>query len=381
MAQSEIQLLSASAADSSIRLSRSVCAAAACYAILGGGISLLGWLLDIRRLTDWRNDDISMFANTAACAVLAGIALLLLVGQREESARSITARILAAMVALVGLLTLAEHLFAVDLGIDTLLSNRSWGQKASTAPMRMGPPASTAFVAIGVAILLASYGRAARRVASLLAILVVSIASLSLIGYWFGADELFGVAHYTGIAWQTSTMLMALGIGLVAAMPERGIMIALGRDDAGGAVLRRLIVPIIGIPLLLGWLRVLAQNAELYDMAFGTAVRTLAEIVLFVGLLWWTATGISQHADAARKAERGAARERGTVSGDCRGGKGCGSPQGRVPGHTRARIKKPVGADRQRAGDNEARGRRPRNVATGSRYDGAPIRADGAVGG
>jgi signal transduction histidine kinase len=89
----------------------------------------------------------------------------------------------------------------------------------------------------------------------------------------------------------------------MAAVPEHGIVAALGRDDAGGTVMRRLIVPIIVIPLVLGWLRIIGQEAGLYDLAFGTALRTLVEVVLLLGLLWWTANGISQHARAAKRAE------------------------------------------------------------------------------
>jgi hypothetical protein len=92
--------------------------------------------------------------------------------------------------------------------------------------MRMGPPASMSFLLLGMGLLLTTYGQASRRIASGLAMSVVAIASLSLIGYWFGADELFGVARLTGIAWQSSTMLVALSIGLMAAMPERGIVSA-----------------------------------------------------------------------------------------------------------------------------------------------------------
>src|SRR2546423_1773211 len=76
---------------------------------------------------------------------------------------------------------------------------------------------------LGAGLLLATFGRQARRIATMLATSVVFITSLSLIGYWFGADELFGVARYTGIAWQSSTMLAALGIGLMAALPRHGI--------------------------------------------------------------------------------------------------------------------------------------------------------------
>jgi signal transduction histidine kinase len=244
-----------------------------------------------------------MFVNTALCVALCGIALLCLVVRRDGAVRIAVARILAGVVAVVAALTIFELITNIDLGIDTFLFSQPWGQRAASAPMRMGTPASTSCLLLSIGLILSTYGIASRRIASGMATFVVAITSLSLIGYWFGADELFGIARVTGIAWQTSTILWALGIGLMASMPDRGIMLALGRDDAGGTVLRRLIVPIIGIPLLLGWLRVVGQQMNLYDVAFGTAVRTLAEIVLFVMLLWWTATGISAHAQAARQAE------------------------------------------------------------------------------
>src|SRR5262249_33592811 len=126
--------------------------------------------------------------------------------------------------------------------------------------------------------------------------------SLSLIGYWYDADQLYLIPRYTGIAWQTSTMLAALGIGLMAAIPDYGVIAILRRNDAGGHVARRLIVPIIGVPLLLGWVRLIGREDGFYDTAFGTAVRTMAEILLFTGLMWWTADGISRQAQIARAA-------------------------------------------------------------------------------
>jgi signal transduction histidine kinase len=101
-------------------------------------------------------------------------------------------------------------------------------------------------------------------------------------------------------------MIMSLGLGVIAVIPEHGIVAILSRDDAGGLVARRLMVPIVGLPLLLGWLRIVGQNDGLYDTAFGTAVRTLGEIMLLGGLLWWTADGISRQAQIARLAEQAA---------------------------------------------------------------------------
>jgi PAS domain S-box-containing protein len=283
---------------------RAVAITAAIYAIVGGVVTLVGWAADVQRLTDWNNDGISMFPNTAICAAWGGIALLLLAGSSNKPARHNAARGLAVLVALVGGLTLLEHLSGLDFGIDTLLVNRPWGQRASAAPMRMGPPASTSFFVLGAGLLLATTGPRGRRFASALALLVVSIVSLSLTGYLFGADQLFVVARFTGIALQTSTMLAALGIGLIAAIPEHGLAAILRRDDAGGLIVRRLMLPIFAVPLLLGWLRVRGQDVGLYDTAFGTSMLVLSMIAILIALLWWTADGISRQAQLARAAER-----------------------------------------------------------------------------
>src|SRR5207244_9012024 len=112
------------------------------------------------------------------------------------------------VVTVIAILTLVEHISGVSFGIDTLILNRPWGQRASAAPMRMGLPASTSFTILGIALLLAtSFARRARQIASVLAVAPVGIASMSLVGYLFGADQLFGIARLTVIALQSCMML------------------------------------------------------------------------------------------------------------------------------------------------------------------------------
>jgi PAS domain S-box-containing protein len=268
-----------------------------------GVLTLLGYALDVRRLTDWDGNGISMFPNAAVCAALSGLAILLLTAADDRKSRRIVVRVTAGIVGLVGGLTLLEHLASVDLGIDTLLFHRSWGQRAAVAPMRMGPPASSSYLIIGTGLFLATHGPRARRFASALAIGIVGIASLSLVGYWFGANQLFGVARFTGIAVQTSSALAAIGIGLIASLPEHGLAAMLRRDDPGGVIVRRLLLPILAISLVLGWLRVLGQEAGYFDTAFGTALLSLVMIAMFGALLWWTAKGVSRQAGLMRAAE------------------------------------------------------------------------------
>jgi PAS domain S-box-containing protein len=280
-----------------------IAAAGGTYALVVGVLTLLGYGLGVRRLTDWDDNGISMFPNAAACAALGGLALLLLPAAGGRKPWRIVVRVITGVVGLLGGLTLLEHLTGVTLGIDTLLFESQWGQRAAAAPMRMGPPASTSYLIIGAGLLLATAAPPARRVASALAVVIAGIAALSLVGYGFGADQLFGVARVTGIAYQTSSALAAIGIGLVASLPEHGTAEVLRRNDPGGVIARRLLLPIIAIPLALGWLRVRGQEAGYFDTAFGTALLALVMIVMLFALLWWTAEGVSRQARLTRAAE------------------------------------------------------------------------------
>ncbi len=283
-----------------------VCAA---YAATGGLITFLGYLLDIPRFTDWNNSGISMFPNAAGCAVLSGITLFGV--DRKSSGRWRTIwLLLGCIVTVIGGLTLLEHLTDVNLGIDTVLFQRTWGQRASDAPMRMGLPASTSFFILGLALVFAASGSEKRRIASISAIILAAIASLSVVGYSFGADQLFGISRLTGIALPTSTILAALSVGLTAAIREVGLAALMRRQDAGGLLARRLLPAIVIFPILFGWLRVLGQQQGLFDTAFGTAALVLTTIMMLVALLWWTGAGISRQTEITKRAEEESREQR-----------------------------------------------------------------------
>ena len=290
--------------QSRINLAIRMAVAAGAYAAVAGVITILGWAIGSPRLTDWIGSGIAMFPNTAVCAMFSGAGLILLARSHGKGIRLGAICILAITVALIGGLTFFEHVSGINLGIDTILSNQSWGQRAAASPMRMGPPAATSFLILGTALFLATAGQRARRLASTLATLPIGIASLSLIGYWFGSDRLFTVVHLTGIAFQTSTIIAALGVGLMACLPERGLVALLCRDDAGGMLVRRLLLPITVIPVLIGWLVLLGRQAEYYDAAFGISIMLLSMVTLLLGLLCWTAFGISRAAQAASRTQR-----------------------------------------------------------------------------
>lgn len=265
---------------------------AALYALLAAALTLVGWIADVPRLLDWANTGITLKANNAVATVLNALALLsLAVPVRHSLALS---RVLASGAGLIGGLTLFEHLAGVDLGIDTLLLDEPSGARATVAPGRMGPIASAAHLFIGCGVLLCAGGLRARRIAYTLGLLTFALSGIPLLGYLYGADFLYAIPSITGIAFQTTTILMALAIGLMALVPEHGVVAVLRREGPGGMLLRRAIVPLIVIPLLLGWLRLIGEQQGLYDAAFGTALLTFLLIALLIALATWGAERVAE---------------------------------------------------------------------------------------
>jgi len=272
-------------------------------AILTGATALAGWILGNDALKGGLVADITIKANTAACLVLAGVALLLLGRERRGRIETILGRVFAGTLVLVGLATLGEHLFGWDLGIDQMLFREMPGALATATPNRMGPPASSCFPLLGFAFLLLDWRRRgpegpARIEApfQIPTLLVMVVALLSLLGYLFQVRELFGIAQLTGIAFHTAFAFLLLGLGALLARPEAGFMRRVVADDPGGLMIRRMLPAAIVLPVLIGWLRTLGEGAGWYHTEFGRSLMVLTFILVFASLTWWTGGAIARQA-------------------------------------------------------------------------------------
>jgi signal transduction histidine kinase/CheY-like chemotaxis protein len=273
----------------------------AAYAMIGSLLVIAGWEWNLPRLTDWGGHGISMKFNPGLAAFLCGAAIILLQWRRESVW---IARALALAVTCIGGLTLFEHITGINIGIDTLFFKEPPGMPATVAPGRMGPPAAVCFLLLGAGLLLATGGPKARRIGSFLGVIVCSMVGISLTGYLFDADLLYTVAQLTAIAAQTAAFLLALGAGLVMLVPESGVFGTLRRQDAGGLLVRRMIVPLVALPLLLGYLRVRGQELGLYDHAFGNAIFAFTMTACLGIIMFKTATRLGAAEEALRQADR-----------------------------------------------------------------------------
>ena len=273
----------------------------AVYAFVGGLLSFTAYPADVPRMADWLNSDIATQPNAAIAAMAAAFAVLLMWGRYERAAG-----VFGVLVAAIGGTVIFEYASGIDLGIDGLfLFGRTWGRSGVIVPGRMGPPGAVSWTMLGLSIVLASIRSRQwpRGVAPSLALVAMAIASLSLIGYLYGASDLYTLPRVTVIALQTSTFVLAISVGVVLGIPERAPVRLLVDQTAAGELMRRLLPAVVVVPLALGLLRLIGEREGYYDLTFGTAIRTLMEIVLMSALLWWAADTVGRQARARQLAE------------------------------------------------------------------------------
>jgi PAS domain S-box-containing protein len=183
-----------------------------------GLVAVTGWVFHLPALTRVLPGAVEMKANTALALILCGAALLILADRAAMRLERIAQACALAVVA-IGLASLAEYLFAWQLGIDELLVKDSDQFRG-----RMPPLSAAAFIIIGLALVAMrrdALGKAAKWAAGL----VVLIGAMSLAGYLLHAGEVVTHAWRPRVALNTAICFVLLGAGilLAAGRPRVGL--------------------------------------------------------------------------------------------------------------------------------------------------------------
>ncbi|MBI4514636.1 MAG: hypothetical protein HY699_02320 [Deltaproteobacteria bacterium] len=266
---------------------------AGALAAVVGALVLAGWVLDVGALKSVLPGLATMKPNTALAVMLSGVALRLRCPRQSAigSPQSAIAVAGAAVVTLLGSLTLAEYASGWDFGIDALL----------LAGGRMAGATALCLVLLGLALLLLDLEtKWAWRPAEALTIGVGLLSFLMIMGYAYGARALYAVAAFGSVAVHTTVVFMILSAGLLCARPRRGVMAIVTSDGFGGVTARRLLLPVLVVPAIVGWLRLLGQRAGYYETEFGLALMVMSASAVLALTVWLNAWSLEQ-LDAARR--------------------------------------------------------------------------------
>lgn len=283
---------------------KAISLALAVVTALIGTAALLGWIFESEFLKRIHPTLVTMKANTAVCLIFISCSFLLLRDEAAENWKRRTGQVCAAIVALVGLITLSEHVFGWDWGIDQLLFEESVGAAGLSFPGRMGVAASLDFFFLGVALVfLDAPQRRWFRISTISVMLVVAITVLVFLYYFYGIERDDTTALHFTIAVHTVIAFLSLCAAIFLARPDRGVVSIILGNTPGGMVARRM-WPILVIVVLLGSFRTIGRDSGWFGPGFATALFVLSVLLILVVLICWTAVSLNRTDRERRRVEK-----------------------------------------------------------------------------
>jgi len=238
-----------------------------------GLVVLGGWAFNVPALTSIRPTLQSMKGNTALSFVCLGAALWLAQNDKRQRGR----RILGLSVVVIAGATLAEYAFHVSPGIDQILFRNTHMPSLSAYPGRMAISTATCLLLLGLAVTFLGLKKAIALRQTLVAI-CFAFSVVALCGYLYGAKSLYSVTSFSTVGVHTAAGLFAASLAYFLARADEGIVSIAASDTNSGLLLRTLFPAIIVVNILIGWLRLEGQRANLYDTPFGVALLVLVSI-------------------------------------------------------------------------------------------------------
>ncbi|MGD0567368.1 MAG: PAS domain S-box protein [Candidatus Sulfotelmatobacter sp.] len=274
-------------------------------ATMGVGLLVLfGWAFHIGTLLSVFPGHVTMKVNTALGLEFGGMSLWLLLPGESRTRRGKIARFLALVVVLIGVATLIEYFFSLNLGIDQLIFSDPLGSSGTSSPGRLAPTTATAFIAIGLALmLLDSNAKRIRWTAQALSLWSGLIAIMAINGYLYHAVVLSRIWLYTQVAMHTAVGLLLLSGGVFFARPRSGIAGDLTGEGSGSLMARRLLPAVFLVPIVLGWIALQGEFARLYGAELGLALYATASVLVFAILVWSNARKMNGEYDQRSRAE------------------------------------------------------------------------------
>jgi PAS domain S-box-containing protein len=191
-------------------------------------------------------------------------------------------------VGFLGLLSLADIWFHLNLGIDKFIVR----DPTPVMPGLMPPAAALCFYMLGCALVLLSSGRSLLCQILSLAVTTITMATLVASSYAFLAPQ--ALPAYLTMPAITALILLILSLGVVISNANHSLMTVMTSDSVGGAMARRLLPASLLIPIVLGFLRLKGLDAGWFGPAAGLALHVVATMLLLALFIWWNAAALDR---------------------------------------------------------------------------------------
>ncbi len=249
---------------------------------------LAGWCTGDLSLTSVLPGLIPMNPVVAISFFLLALAIgFLALHSETTTAQNWEIAVIGSVVAIAAMLRLAAYLGAENLHIDSILFAAEL-TKVPFAPNRMAPNTALGLLFGGMGVMSVVWRKAFSR-----QLTGVAAVGLLLTGLYGIANYLFTIysanrrGEYIPTAMHTAASMLLLLVGILALDEHLPIIRQFIKNSPGGIIMRRLLPPLIVLPVLLGWMRIFCEyRLHVSGMPASAATSAVLQIILLGALVW-----------------------------------------------------------------------------------------------
>jgi len=240
-------------------------------------------------------------AGTALGLAISGAALWCYQPPTAPRWRQQTTAVLAGVSTVLALSAALDHLTGWPLSLERLFGSGAGGGALDAQRMSLSTAAS--FVLLNAAVLL---GVLAQRIGAsqVLATSALIVSAVNAAGFLFDAEVAPRFTSIPSTTVQSAWGLLLLCLGMLFARPAAGCMTVVSDPGPAGFVVRRLLPPVIVLPMLLAWVSWRGEVSQWYDSAFALAIFAASSAVALTVVVGLSGTMLQRVERRRAAAER-----------------------------------------------------------------------------
>lgn len=255
---------------------------------------LAGWLFKITLLKSIMPQLNPMKIISAVCFILTASALVIIRINFPALLKKIVPGALAIFLILVSLITLYVYLFYLRTGYESGLTELSFLTFCTAPESRMPLLAACNFLVIGIIVILLTVDQT--KTANLAHALIIPVALASyfvLVSYFLGIYSITESTHLP-VPLNTGIAFCGICIAILLINPDTWLLKIFTNRETGGIVARKLLWPLMILPVIIAWLRINGERTGLFISDAGVVLVAITYTACFLALIWLTASSVNR---------------------------------------------------------------------------------------
>jgi hypothetical protein len=238
---------------------------AICIVLVLSVLDIAGWIFNIALLKSLIPQWESMKLITAISFIFAVLTLVIYLADFPAVIRKVLPLLLTTLICCVSLITIYSCIYCFSTGHESSLTRVSFLSWFLSPANRMAFLTACNFLLSGcILILLSSYKVKAFSIAIILVIPVFLISYFTIVSYILDVNSLIELSHIS-ISLNSSIAFCCLCSAILLIKPDSWFLRPIISRDTAGMISRRLLFPLIILPIVIGWMRIQGERGGLFE--------------------------------------------------------------------------------------------------------------------